>query len=108
MEADYPAAHSTDASWYAVDQNGNVALFITGAGGAVPNNAYSPEAAEYLDEFDADEEGAGVPAADLPDARHLFVYQTGALDEALAECYERRREPEQPLHIHQLPPPGRT
>ena len=44
MEPDFPAAHSMDSSWYAIDKNGHVALFDTGAGGAIPNGAYSPDA----------------------------------------------------------------
>jgi hypothetical protein len=106
---DYPAAHSMDSSWYAVDQAGNVALFITGAGGAMPNGAYSPEAADYMEEVDPEEReelgiGEAVSAEELPDQEHLFVYETGRLDEALAERYERRQVPKQPLHIDQLPP----
>jgi hypothetical protein len=34
-----PAAHSTDTTWYAVDENGEVALFDTGEPGAVPERA---------------------------------------------------------------------
>jgi hypothetical protein len=109
MEPDYPAAHSTDASWYAVDKNGNVALFITGAGGAIPNSAYSPEGAEYLDEIDPEEReelglAEDLPADQLPDDKHVFHYETRNLDECLADRYERRRVPKKPLHIDQLPP----
>jgi hypothetical protein len=35
-EPDYPAAHSMDTTWYAVDQDGHVALFDSGEAGAVP------------------------------------------------------------------------
>ncbi len=113
MKPDYPAAHSTDASWYAVDQAGSVALFITGAGGAIPNGAYSPEGAELLvEEFDPEEIeelglGEGGPASipsELRDIEHLFVYGSGGLDECLTERYRRRQIPEQPLHVDQLPP----
>ncbi|SRR5579885_2538181 len=59
MDADFPAAHSMDASWYAIDKNGHVALFITGAGGAMPNGAYSPEGAEMMAEYAEEEVLAG-------------------------------------------------
>jgi hypothetical protein len=38
-EPDYPAAHSMDTAWYAVDSDGHVALFDTGEAGAVPEEA---------------------------------------------------------------------
>lgn len=33
---DYPAAHSMDTTWFAVDANGEVAAFVSGEMGAVP------------------------------------------------------------------------
>jgi len=33
---DFPAAHSMDATWFAVDRNGHVGLFVCGEEGAVP------------------------------------------------------------------------
>ena len=50
---DYPAAHSMDTEWFAVDADGNVARFDSGEDGAVPNAAaigFSPGDAS----FDAD------------------------------------------------------
>lgn len=32
----YPAAHSMDTTWFAVDAEGSIAIFDTGEGGAVP------------------------------------------------------------------------
>ena len=37
VNIDYPAAHSMDTSWYAVDADGHVALFTTGENGHAPN-----------------------------------------------------------------------
>lgn len=37
---DYPAAHSMDTTWFAVDADGHVAAFETGEAGAVPTAAY--------------------------------------------------------------------
>ena len=36
MEPDYPAAHSMDTDWFAVDKDGHVAVFASGEAGAVP------------------------------------------------------------------------
>lgn len=36
---DFPAAHSMDTTWFAVDRDGRVALFSTGEAGAVPLGA---------------------------------------------------------------------
>jgi hypothetical protein len=111
MDADFPAAHSMDSSWYAVDQNGNVALFITGEGGAMPEHAYSPEAAEFMEEIgDEEREELGFPPAgvldpgELPPQERLFVYETGPLDQLLAERYRRTQVPAAPVHLDELPP----
>lgn len=40
---DYPAAHSMDSSWYAVDKCGHVATFSTGPEGAMPAGVDSDE-----------------------------------------------------------------
>lgn len=36
---DYPAAHSMDTTWFAVDDDGHVAIFSSGEAGAVPEDA---------------------------------------------------------------------
>ena len=41
MEPDYPAAHSMDTCFFAIDRDGHVACFDTGEAGAVPINALS-------------------------------------------------------------------
>jgi hypothetical protein len=51
MDGDYPAAHSMDTHWFAVDPCGHVAVFDSGEDGAVPKGA--PDVFESL-------------AADLP------------------------------------------
>lgn len=53
---DYPAAHSMDTSWFAIDEAGHVAVFDSGEDGAVPFAALSlggagnpdPEAEQIL------------------------------------------------------------
>jgi hypothetical protein len=50
MDADFPAAHSMDTAFFAVDRDGHVALFDTGEAGAVPTEApcveYDADASE--------------------------------------------------------------
>src|SRR5437660_377534 len=36
MDADFPAAHSMDTEWFAVDARGHVAVFVTGENGMLP------------------------------------------------------------------------
>src|SRR5262249_31913302 len=39
MQPDYPASHSMDTCFFAIDRDGHVAIFDTGEAGAVPANA---------------------------------------------------------------------
>src|SRR5690349_16321006 len=43
MPPDFPAAHSMDTTWFAVDRDGHVACFSSGEAGAVPSRAAEPE-----------------------------------------------------------------
>src|SRR5690242_17979502 len=43
MDADFPAAHSMDTYWFAVDRDGRVACFESGEAGAVPERAFADE-----------------------------------------------------------------
>lgn len=43
MNENYPAAHSMDTDWFAVDEDGHVALFDSGEPGAVPKSIASPD-----------------------------------------------------------------
>jgi len=43
MQPDYPAAHSMDTYWFAVDSEGQIGFFETGEPGPVPINARSDE-----------------------------------------------------------------
>jgi hypothetical protein len=44
---DFPAAHSMDTAWFAVDRDGHVAVFATGEAGAVPTAAYLGDGGEW-------------------------------------------------------------
>ena len=47
-EFDYPAAHSMDSCWFAVDRDGHVAYFSTGEAGAMPEVGVTGDAAYQL------------------------------------------------------------
>jgi hypothetical protein len=47
-EADFPAAHSMDTDWFAVDRDGHVAVFDSGEAGAVPVAAGTDEDRDVL------------------------------------------------------------
>ena len=48
MEPDFPAAHSMDSCWFAVDRDGFIACFSTGEAGAMPESAYQGDQAYSL------------------------------------------------------------
>jgi hypothetical protein len=49
-EPDYPAAHSMDSEWFAVDRAGHVGYFRTGENGALPEGALCGNDSEELEE----------------------------------------------------------
>jgi hypothetical protein len=70
MEADFPAAHSMNVDWFAVDREGHVALFCSGSAGAVPRQADSDAgreraAVQELTRLLEHSPGAGVAVHDL-------------------------------------------
>src|SRR5262245_21233479 len=40
-DMDFPAAHSMDATWFAVDRDGHVGVFESGEPGAVPKKSFT-------------------------------------------------------------------
>ena len=45
---DYPAAHSMDTKWFAIDKDGNIGVFDSGENGAVPDSSYRVEILDDL------------------------------------------------------------
>jgi hypothetical protein len=84
MEADFPAAHSMDALWFAIDRDGHVACFRSGEAGAVPSEAFAGDEAYQAYERLAhtlprgeavqDLQGRLVPSPDGPGEAHLVAY----------------------------------
>jgi hypothetical protein len=67
MREDFPAAHSMDTEWFAVDADGRVALFQSGEGGPVPETA--PGQGEAM---------GAVESRAVPDAAEAPPYRKGA------------------------------
>jgi hypothetical protein len=113
MDADYPAAHSMDTVWYAVDDHGHVARFNSGENGHVPEGAPSEEALaqDPLEELwtlrhgSASSEQRPEYISEPEDIGRLglFDYDYGYDFDPIGP-YSREAVPENPLHIDQLPP----
>ncbi|HEY8503275.1 MAG TPA: hypothetical protein VIL46_01750 [Gemmataceae bacterium] len=130
METDYPAAHSTDSTWYAVDRDGRVAVLFTGECGPIPNAAPDQDTmdlfrltrrlagepvgllAEGDDEGDEDDDPDWDAAIDAVIDHGFYVFDYihnpdeipyTAAGEGL-EPYTLIGAPESALHIDQLPP----
>jgi hypothetical protein len=111
MEIDFPAAHSMDTIWFAVDDDGHIGCFHTGENGSLPEGAGvndelvrawirsqlpdPPEEIIYLESFDYADNG-------------LFCYGYGNDWSGIAAAYERELSPENPRHIDQVPPAVRA
>lgn len=87
-EGDFPAAHSMDSAWFAVDADGHVARFDTGENGAVPNTA-APGGGNFEVDFDAL----------LLDALLAGI----ALRDELAKPPEKAEEDDDPVPVPPMP-----
>ena len=109
MDADFPAAHSMDTEWFAVDRDGQVALFLTGEDGSMPKRAQAVSMGEVLralggspaavEELDYSYDEALLELARLG----LHVYEDASGD-WFSGPYQRTHRPAKPLHVDQLPP----
>lgn len=107
---DWPAAHSMDTVWYAVDGKGAVAFFDSGSPGPVPKSATRREHGDLprlvrilggeCDDEDFDMEEAFAEAA----RRGVFGYQVISWECDFVDTYERVAAPKKPLHVDELPP----
>jgi hypothetical protein len=105
MGEDFPAAHSMDTDWFAVDRDGQVALFISGENGSVVGDASQGDVNALLSalgsklSFETHDEGAILPELER---RGLHVYVDDS--DWFSGPYVRTRRPGKPLHVDQLPP----
>jgi hypothetical protein len=107
MEGDYPAAHSMDTTWFAIDARGQIAAFETGEPGHIPDTEsydlfdtlytlyFGPYDWDANDGWDPEEwaRRLGITFYSYPDDYSLLVLP-----------YERTVQPTVPLHVDQLPP----
>jgi hypothetical protein len=106
MSEDYPAAHSMDTTWFAVDAAGHVGLFNTGENGHAPAGEENDVQSELWNLYLIPEEQE---AGDWWNPRELCalagVYYFD-YDEEYDPIgpYDRSVVPGSPLHIDQLPP----
>ena len=118
MHPDFPAAHSMDLTWFAIDRDGRVASFNSYECGAVP------VAALLARTYDGREDSQGQQLREVderlyhyehPDrfeypqqihAGDLWLHNEGP---RVSGPYVRRDEPTgPPLHVDQLPPAARA
>jgi hypothetical protein len=110
MEPDYPAAHSMDTAWFAVDSQGFVAMFDSGENGHVPCSMRSADGVwhdiAYHPLWELCFSGLqGVyRLADMAQRIGLYYYNYDEEGFDPLEPYVREIQPNVPLHVDQLPP----
>ena len=126
-DCDYPAAHSMDTTWFAVDKDGYVALMETNEEGALPFacDDEQSDGSEFLEDLTT-HTGRELELGDFefprPESVGLFGYASELdsfppvceldqetleklqMRDGLPTPYSRTAVPEQPLHIEDLPP----
>jgi hypothetical protein len=110
MDTTFPAAHSMDTTWFAIDRAGHVGRFSSGEAGAVPFIVFNRRLPEpdwqwaQLRDLDGlfDYEHAyrfeysyQIPAGDI------WLHNEGA---RVSGPYAREAAPEAPIHVDQFPP----
>lgn len=113
MDDDFPAAHSHNVTWFAVDASGHVAMFQSGTLGHSPKNAENADLAAELWRFSRPVEVAET-SFQRQEERALqlgfFSYAYGHKIHSFLRWppslapYHRVAGPDAPLHVDQLPP----
>jgi hypothetical protein len=114
MDADFPAAHSMDTAWYAVDADGHVACFFSGEDGHVPRAAgEAPHEGDPVRDWirslcDSGTEEWWSPEDE--DFARIGFYGYSAAEPVgwFHWPYVRYLTPERPLHVDQAPPKVRA
>jgi len=119
---DFPAAHSMDSDWFAVDKDGFVAMLTTNEEGAMPMKQEQGDGSEQLNEIASalgctlaeDNYGSGQPESvglysfhwNLDDGPYDVAEDPSlGQDEGDGPVmpYKRMAIPEKPIHISELP-----
>jgi hypothetical protein len=110
MDMDFPAAHSMDTEWFAVDAKGHVGVFFSCENGAIPHvcerNTLVYELLDHLRGRPA-EEGAYDSGGDIVEGTRHGLFSYVYLDDwdlGVYMPYEIRERPTTALHVDQLPP----
>jgi hypothetical protein len=120
MDNDYPAAHSMDTTWFAVDQAGHIGRFDSGEDGHVPQEAFDTGQVgfdpETGDATDVTVELWQLRHPGQPESAWWKLHGKKLANELGVFCYEYGEElihiapyhlsgaPRSPLHVDQLPP----
>jgi hypothetical protein len=108
MGEDFPAAHSMDTEWFAVDRDGQVALFFTGENGPLPAGAAAADLGEALRALGGSAEAVEALHDSFEDAilefARLGIHVYDDASDWFSGPYVRVHRPERPLHVDQLPP----
>ncbi len=115
-EIDFPAANSMDTLWFAVDQAGHVGVFFSGESGPAPLDAEQESLQEFLQHVPGIPPEMTDPESEAwqIDSVHeygLFLYEADPMQEnplPLQPQYERLGTPDNPIHVDQLAPHGRS
>lgn len=106
-DRDYPAAHSMDATWFAVDAAGHVAALLTGESGPLPDGNW-PDGllADLAHIVLGPDDAATFDYIDSAQALGVFVfeYDDAVILDGLVDRYRRVVAARPPLHVDQLPP----
>jgi hypothetical protein len=103
MRDDFPAAHSMDTEWYAVDQQGHVAVFSSDENGHVPAYVGQDDILWELQQAREPHEERW-QSEELAGRFGFFSYHFGMNIHGFAATYYRDTVPEKPLHVDELPP----
>ena len=108
MGEDFPAAHSMDTEWFAVDRDGQVALFFTGENGSMPTAARAADLGEVLRALGGSAEAIEALEDTFEEAFREFarlgIHVYDDATDWFSGPYARTHRPERPLHVDQLPP----
>jgi hypothetical protein len=112
MFDDFPAAHSMDTTWFAVDRDGRVGVFFSCENGSVPAAAgIQGDVSQAIHFLRANADGGPLPEdegwgllndEDFLARQGLFVFWCSG-GSVLVDPYFKTRELERPLHVDQLP-----
>ena len=104
MDDDFPAAHSMDTVWFAVDEAGHVGIFTTGEDGHVPVHTDQDDGLELMNALEGKADDPDEEWKDRATRLGLFYYGYGWGTSAIVDPYQREASPPQPIHMDQLPP----